>query len=76
MTLLDEKLLRTLAAINHQGAVVAAARLAKVPGIRVVNYCFFNEFTLELPGEARPVVPTLAHRRILAGVSLGRLYLG
>ena len=74
MTLLGEKGLRTLAAINHQGAVAAAARLAKVPGVRVVNDSFFNEFTLELPGEARPVVRTLADRGILAGVSLGRLY--
>ena len=76
MTLLGEKGLRTLAAINHQGAVAAAARLAKVPGVRVVNGSFFNEFTLELPGEARPVVRTLADRGILAGVSLGRLYPG
>ncbi|WP_445194121.1 aminomethyl-transferring glycine dehydrogenase subunit GcvPA [Sphingomonas sp. Tas61C01] len=76
MTLLGEKGLRTLAAINHQGAAEAAARLAKVPGVRVVNDAFFNEFTLELPSEARPVVRTLADRGILAGVSLGRLYPG
>jgi glycine dehydrogenase subunit 1 len=76
MTLLGEKGLRTLAAINHQGAVAAAERLAKVPGVRVVNDAFFNEFTLELPSEARPVVRTLADRGILAGVSLGRLYPG
>ncbi len=76
MTLLGEKGLRTLAAINHRGAVAAAARLASVPGVRVVNDTFFNEFTLELPCEARPVVRTLADRGILAGVSLGRLYPG
>jgi glycine dehydrogenase subunit 1 len=76
MTLLGEKGLRTLATINHQGAVAAAERLAKVPGVRVVNDAFFNEFTLELPSEARPVVRTLADRGILAGVSLGRLYPG
>ncbi|WP_375421204.1 aminomethyl-transferring glycine dehydrogenase subunit GcvPA [uncultured Sphingomonas sp.] len=76
MTLLGEKGLRTLATINHQGAIAAAERLAKVPGVRVVNDAFFNEFTLELPSEARPVVRTLADRGILAGVSLGRLYPG
>jgi glycine dehydrogenase subunit 1 len=41
-----------------------------------VNESFFNEFTLRLPREARPVVRTLAERGILAGVSLGRLYPG
>ena len=76
MTLLGEAGLRGLAALNHAGAVAAAERLAKVPRVRLVNDAFFNEFTLELPIEARPVVRTLADRGILAGVSLGRLYPG
>ena len=76
MTLLGEKGLRQLAALNHAKAVAAADRLASVPGVSVVNDAFFNEFTLRLPKEARPVVRTLAERRILAGVSLGRLYPG
>jgi glycine dehydrogenase subunit 1 len=76
MTLLGEAGLRRLAGINHAGAVRAADRLAQVPGVRLVNDTFFNEFTLELPTEARPVVRTLAERGILAGVSLGRLYPG
>jgi glycine dehydrogenase subunit 1 len=76
MTLLGEKGLRQLAALNHAKAVAAAERLAKVPGVSLVNDSFFNEFTLRLPREARPVVRTLAERRILAGVSLGRLYPG
>jgi len=74
MTLLGEKGLRQLAALNHGKAVAAAERLARVPGVSLVNDSFFNEFTLRLPKEARPVVRTLAERRILAGVSLGRLY--
>jgi glycine dehydrogenase subunit 1 len=76
MTLLGEKGLRQLAALNHAKAVAAAERLARVPGVSLVNDTFFNEFTLLLPREARPVVRTLAERRILAGVSLGRLYPG
>ncbi|MBA4047346.1 MAG: aminomethyl-transferring glycine dehydrogenase [Sphingomonas sp.] len=76
MTLLGEAGLRKLASVNHALAVTAADRLAAVPGVRVVNDSFFNEFTLVLPREARPVVRTLADRRILAGVSLGRLYPG
>jgi glycine dehydrogenase subunit 1 len=74
MTLLGEAGLRALAATNHAGAVAAAERLAKVPGVELINDLFFNEFTLKLPVEARPVVRTLADRGILAGVSLGRLY--
>ena len=76
MTLLGEAGLRQLAAINHRGAAAAAERLAQVPGVELVNTAFFNEFTLKLPVEARPVVRTLADRGILAGVSLGRLYPG
>ncbi len=74
MTLLGEAGLRELAAINHAGAVAAAERLARVPGVTLVNDAFFNEFTLELSQEARPVVRALADRGVLAGVSLGRLY--
>ncbi len=76
MTLLGEAGLRRLAGINHAQACRAADRLAKVPGVRVVNDSFFNEFTLDLGQEARPLVRTLADRGVLAGVSLGRLYPG
>ena len=76
MTLLGEAGLRRLAGINHAAAVKAAERLVRVPGVRLVNDSFFNEFTLDLGQEARPVVRALADRRILAGVSLGRLYPG
>ncbi|HEX8578766.1 MAG TPA: aminomethyl-transferring glycine dehydrogenase subunit GcvPA [Allosphingosinicella sp.] len=74
MTLLGETGLRCLAELNHARAVRAAERLAKVPGVELVTDTFFNEFTLRLPQEARPVVRTLAERGILGGVSLGRLY--
>jgi len=76
MTLLGEKGLRTLAALNHGGAVQAADRLTQIPGVELVNESFFNEFTLKLPKEARPVVRALADRKVLGGVSLGRLYPG
>lgn len=76
LTLLGEAGLRQLAAINHAQACVAADRLASVPGVRLVNSSFFNEFTLELSLAARPIVRALTDRGILAGVSLGRLYPG
>jgi glycine dehydrogenase subunit 1 len=76
MTLLGEKGLRGLAELNHDQAALAAERLRQVPGIELVNAGFFNEFTLKLSKEARPLVRRLAERDILAGVSLGRLYPG
>jgi glycine dehydrogenase subunit 1 len=76
MTLLGERGLRDLATLNHSLASHAADRLAKVPGVTVINESFFNEFALKLPKEARPIVRTLADRGVLGGVSLGRLYPG
>ena len=76
MTLLGEAGLRRMAGINHANACRAADRLSKVPGVKLVNDVFFNEFTLDLGREARPIVRTLAERGVLAGVSLGRLYPG
>jgi glycine dehydrogenase subunit 1 len=78
LTLLGERGLRDLALANHNAAVraVDGINLLKIPGVRVLNDRFFNEFTIELPVEARPVVHKLAERGILPGVSLGRLYPG
>jgi glycine dehydrogenase subunit 1 len=76
LTLLGEKGLRDLASLNHAKAVQAAERLTQIKGVTLVNDSFFNEFTLVLPCEARSVVRTLADRKILGGVSLGRLYPG
>jgi glycine dehydrogenase subunit 1 len=74
MTLLGEAGLRRLAEINHVSASAAADRLADVDGVELVTDRFFNEFTLKLSKEARPVVRALADKGVLAGVSLGRLY--
>ena len=76
MTLLGEKGLRRLAEINHARAVEVAERLAAIPGVELVNESFFNEFTLKLPIEARPAVHAMVEKRVLGGVSLGRLYPG
>jgi len=76
MTLLGEKGLRDLAMLNHAQAVKAVEKLAALPGVRLLNESFFNEFTLILEKDARDVARTLADRNILAGVSLGRLYPG
>jgi glycine dehydrogenase subunit 1 len=74
MTLLGEAGLRQLAAINHRRAQSAVAALCAIPGVTLATPAYFNEFTLNLPVEARPIVRALADRGVLGGVSLGRLY--
>ena len=74
MTLLGEKGLTGLAKLNHARACEVAERLSAIPGVRLVNDSFFNEFTLELPVEARPAVHAMVDKGVLGGVSLGRLY--
>ena len=76
MTLLGEKGLTGLAKLNHARACDVAERLAAISGVRLVNDAFFNEFTLELPVEARPAVHAMVENGVLGGVSLGRLYPG
>jgi len=76
LTLLGETGLRRLAALNHHGAVAAADRLARLPGVELLNRSLFNEFTLNLPRKAQPVVRALADKDILGGIPLGRLYPG
>jgi len=76
LTLLGEAGLRQMAGLNHARAVQVAERLAAIPGVRLVNDSFFNEFTIELPVEARPAVHRMVEQGVLGGVSLGRLYPG
>ena len=74
MTLLGGEGLARLARVNHARARQTAERLAKVPGVSVLNGAYFNEFTVILPKDARDAVRAMADRKVLGGVSLGRLY--
>jgi glycine dehydrogenase subunit 1 len=76
LTLLGEKGLRDLAALNHGLAVQTAERLSQIEGVEVINGSFFNEFSIKLSKPSRDIVRALADRGILGGVSLGRLYPG
>ncbi|MEQ1498352.1 MAG: aminomethyl-transferring glycine dehydrogenase subunit GcvPA [Novosphingobium sp.] len=76
MTLLGGEGLAQLARLSHARARQTAIRLAKVPGVSVLNNAYVNEFTVLLPTDARDVVRQLADQSILGGVSLGRLYPG
>ena len=73
LSLLGEDGFRQLAALNHAQACAAAARVAEIPGVTVLNDRFFNEFTVRLPKLAADVVDTLAERGVLAGVPVSRL---
>lgn len=74
LTLLGERGLRDLAMLNHGLAVQVAERLSAIKGVELVNDGFFNEFTLKLPVASRDTVRALADRKVLGGVSLGRLF--
>jgi glycine dehydrogenase subunit 1 len=74
LSLLGEAGLVRLARLNHAAAVSAAERLASIPGVRLINRSFFNEFALRLPKPAAPVVEELARRGILAGIPVSRFY--
>ncbi len=76
MTLLGQTGLQRLAALNHANAVAMAELLEEVPGVKVLNESFFNEFTVELPGDAAVAVEKLAAKGILAGLPVSRLLPG
>jgi glycine dehydrogenase subunit 1 len=76
MTLLGGTGLTRMAQLSHARARETAERLARVPGVRLINRTYFNELAVKLPGETRDIVRQLADRGVLGGVSLGRLYPG
>jgi glycine dehydrogenase subunit 1 len=73
MSLLGETGLQRLAALNHASAVALAEALAGVRGVRVLNDAFFNEFTIQVPGDAGQVIERLASKGVLGGVPVSRL---
>jgi glycine dehydrogenase subunit 1 len=73
LTLLGEAGLQQLAELNHANASNLADRLVNIPGVKLLNETFFNEFTLALPKPAAPVVEAMAKRRVLGGVPVSRL---
>ena len=74
LTLLGEKGFAELAELNHAQTCVLVDRLNALPGCRVLNESFFNEFTLELPLPAAQVAEKLVAKSILAGVPVSRFY--
>jgi glycine dehydrogenase subunit 1 len=74
LSLLGEAGVKRLARLNHAAGVAAAERLQQIPGVRLQNRAFFNEFALRLPRPAKTVVEALAGRGVLAGVPVSRFY--
>jgi glycine dehydrogenase subunit 1 len=64
-----------LARLNRDKAEYAKDRLARIPGVTVLQSApTFNEFTLFLPVPAAPIVTELLKQGIAAGVPLGDYY--
>ena len=76
LTLLGEAGFRRLSELNHAKASQLADKVGALPGVKVVNDSFFNEFTVSLPKAAAPIVEALAAKRILGGVPVSRLLPG
>jgi glycine dehydrogenase subunit 1 len=74
LALLGETGLTRLARLNHAAAGALAERLETVPGIRLLNRAFFNEFAVRLPRPAAEIVEALAAEGVLAGVPVSRFY--
>jgi len=74
LALLGDTGLTRLARLNHFAAVRLAERLARIPGVQLLNQAFFNEFALRLPRPAAPIVEALAEKGVLAGIPISRLY--
>jgi glycine dehydrogenase subunit 1 len=75
--LLGKKGLQDLAGLNYQKAEFAKSVLDKIPGVRVKRITpTFNEFTLELPGNADGIVNSMISKGFACGFPLGRFYKG
>ena len=74
MSLLGKHGLREVAEQSHAKAEYLKSEIAKVPGYRLpFAGPTFNEFAVDGPGPAAPLLARLASRGILAGVPLSRL---
>ena len=67
MSLLGEDGFKRLARLNHEKACQLADALEKVPGVKIINDSFFNEFAVELEKPAKDIVEALTRKNIIAG---------
>jgi glycine dehydrogenase subunit 1 len=76
MSLLGPQGLVKTAQVGIERAHYAANRLERLPGVRVVNQPFGNEFTVKLPVRAYEVIDKLLDHKFVPGFPLGRYYQG
>jgi len=77
LSLLGRQGFRELALTCARKAEYAKSRLAGIDGVEVKKSApTFNEFTLELPGDAADVVARMIDKGFAAGFPLGRYYPG
>jgi glycine dehydrogenase subunit 1 len=74
LSLLGEAGLTRLAELNHAWSANLADRIDALPGCKVLNERFYNEFLVELPYPAAAFVEAAAALPLLAGVPVSRLY--
>lgn len=75
LTSMGKEGFRELAKLNYDKAEYAKLAFTNLPGVTVLNPGpTFNEFTLKLPKDARPVVERLLAKKIAAGIPLGDYY--
>jgi glycine dehydrogenase subunit 1 len=70
MALLGEGGFKQIATLNHERACDLADALVKVPGVKVENKTFFNEFVIDLGKPSKAIVQKLADQGIIAGLAL------
>ncbi len=74
LAMLGEAGFTKLAKINHRAAVTTAKAIAKVPGVKLLNQSFFNEFAIKVGKPGAEVVEALVDRGVMGGVPVSRLY--
>jgi len=77
LSLMGRQGLREVAMLCAHKAEYAKERLSRIPGVIIKKSApTFNEFTLELPGDAGEIVGKLVDKGFAAGFPLGRYYKG
>lgn len=66
--------LRKVAELCYQKAHYAAAQIAQIPGYRIGNRAFFNEFVVHCPRPVGEINQALRAKRVIGGFELGSVY--
>jgi len=70
LSLLGEEGFKNLARTNHNNACKLADRLAQIKGVKILNDNFFNEFLMEINGDAEQIINNLVEHKIIGGLAI------